>query len=99
MRPLRISCPPLREVLARELLLGEADVASIVAAALARFSGERVLSIRAHPRDLDALGGIELDRIADDTLPPGDIRLDLRSGTIDLTLAARLEAVLAAGPS
>jgi flagellar biosynthesis/type III secretory pathway protein FliH len=87
-----------REVLARELVLGEADVASIVAVALARFSRERVLSIRAHPRDLDALGSIELDRIADDTLQPGDIRLDLRSGTIDLTLADRLDAVLAACP-
>jgi flagellar biosynthesis/type III secretory pathway protein FliH len=84
-----------REVLARELRLGAAEVGAIVSSALNRFAGETILAVRAHPADLDALAGVELARITDDALQPGDILLQLRSGTIDLTLAARLEAVLA----
>ncbi len=85
-----------REVLARELELGRAEVAAIVAAALDRFGPQKVLVIRAHPSDLEALAHVDLDCVADDALRPGDLRLELRSGTIDLTLEARLEAVLAA---
>ena len=85
-----------RDVLGRELRLGEADVAAIVTATLDRFAGERVLAVRAHPRDCDALSGIELERIADDALEPGDVRIDLHSGTIDLTLKTRLDTALAA---
>ncbi len=84
------------EVLARELQLGAADVATIVRTALDRFSGETVLCLRAHPQDCDALAGLEPKPIADEALQPGDIRMELRSGTIDLTLAARLDAALAA---
>lgn len=85
-----------REVLARELRLEGADVAAIVTAALDRFDEERVLSVRAHPHDCEALARIELERIADDALLPGDIFLELRSGTIDLRLRTRLDGVLAA---
>lgn len=88
-----------RDVLARELQLDRADLAGIVANALDRQAGERVLSIRAHPADLAALASIGLERIADDTLTPGDILIALHSGTIDLSLNARLEAAIAAaGP-
>ncbi|HEY6450599.1 MAG TPA: FliH/SctL family protein [Candidatus Cybelea sp.] len=85
-----------KEVLARELQLADADVAAILSAALDRFAGDTVLCVRAHPRDWAALAGFELERVADASLQPGDVRLDLRSGTIDLTLAARLDAALAA---
>ncbi len=85
-----------KEVLARELQLADADVAAIVSAALDRFAGDAVLCVRAHPRDWAALAGFELERVADASLQPGDVRLELRSGTIDLTLAARLDAALAA---
>lgn len=85
-----------RDVLARELRLAQPDVAAVVASALDRFAGEKVLFIRAHPGELDALGALELERVADDSLQPGDIRLVLQSGTIDLTLPARLDALLAA---
>ena len=84
------------EVLARELQLAGADVAAIVSAALDRFAGDTVLCVRAHPRDWDALAGFDLERVADAALQPGDIRVELHSGTIDLTLAARLDAALAA---
>jgi flagellar biosynthesis/type III secretory pathway protein FliH len=85
-----------RDVLARELELDRADVAGIVTNALDRQAGERVLSIRAHPMDLAALASIGLERIADDTLAPGDILMVLHSGTIDLSLNARLESAIGA---
>ncbi|MFZ0032336.1 MAG: FliH/SctL family protein [Candidatus Cybelea sp.] len=84
------------EVLARELRLGGADVAAIVATALDRFAGERIISVRVHPQDCAALGAVPIERIADDSLVPGDIRIELQWGTIDLTLDARLDAALAA---
>lgn len=85
-----------REVLARELRLAPADLRAIAGAALHRFESESVLAIRAHPSDLAALEGLEFEKIADLALEPGDVILHLRSGTIDLTLAARLEALLGA---
>jgi flagellar biosynthesis/type III secretory pathway protein FliH len=85
-----------RDVLARELQLEPADLTAIVAKALDRQADERVLSVRAHPTDLAALASIGLERVADSTLAPGDILIALHSGTIDLSLNARLEAAIAA---
>ncbi len=85
-----------RDLLGRELTLADADVAAVVHAAVDRFADRQPLSVRAHPQDCDALAGIELERYADDALQPGDVCVDLRSGTIDSTLAVRLDATLAA---
>lgn len=85
-----------RDVLARELNLGCAEIRPIVRAALEHFGSQRVLAVRAHPAEIDLLRDIALARIPDDDLQPGDIRIELRSGTIDLTLPARLETVLVA---
>jgi flagellar biosynthesis/type III secretory pathway protein FliH len=84
------------EVLARELRLGGADVAAIVSNALDRFADERIISVHAHPQDCAALAAFPLEHVADNSLVPGDVRIELQSGTIDLTLNARLEAALAA---
>jgi len=83
-------------VLARELTVTGADVAAVVAKTRERFSSERVLSVRVHPRDRNALRGLEIDSVPDETLVSGDIIVELRSGTIDLRLRARLESALAA---
>lgn len=83
-------------VLARELELAGADVAAIVAKTRERFANERVLRVRIHPRDGNALRGLEIDSILDETLAPGDVVAELHSGTIDLRLPARLESALAA---
>jgi flagellar biosynthesis/type III secretory pathway protein FliH len=83
-------------VLARELTVAGADVAAVVAKTREQFSSERVLTVRVHPRDRNALGSLEIDSILDETLVPGDIIAELRSGTIDLRLRARLESALAA---
>jgi flagellar biosynthesis/type III secretory pathway protein FliH len=85
-----------RELVARELQLGRADVAVIVANAMERFSQERVLSLRAHPSELEALATLEIPSVADPSLQPGDVILELHSGTIDLRMEARLEAILSA---
>jgi flagellar biosynthesis/type III secretory pathway protein FliH len=83
-----------RDVLARELQLAQPDVAAIVGAALDAFADENILSIRANPSDLDLLRSFGLELIADEELSRGDIKLMLRSGTIDLTLTARLDRAL-----
>jgi flagellar biosynthesis/type III secretory pathway protein FliH len=84
------------DVLARELTLTSADIASVVARALARFDGEKVLSLRAHPNELGMLCELDLEKIADESLALGDAVIELHSGTIDLRLATRLEAALSA---
>lgn len=81
-------------VLARELRLAGADVAAVVAKTRERFSNERVLTVRVHPRDRNALRGLEIDAVVDESLAPGDVIAELRSGTIDLRLRARLENAL-----
>ncbi len=81
-------------VLARELTLAGPDVAAVVAKTRERFSNERVLTVRVHPRDRNALCGLEIDAVLDESLAPGDVIAELRSGTIDLRLCARLENAL-----
>ncbi|HXB82679.1 MAG TPA: FliH/SctL family protein [Candidatus Acidoferrum sp.] len=81
-------------VLARELRLAGPDVAAIVAKTRERFSNERVLTVRVHPRDRNALGALEIDAVLDESLSPGDVIAELRSGTIDLRFRARLESAL-----
>jgi flagellar biosynthesis/type III secretory pathway protein FliH len=81
-------------VFARELRLAGADVAAVVAKTRERFSNERVLTVRVHPRDRNALCGLEIDAVLDESLAPGDVIAELRSGTIDLRLRVRLENAL-----
>ena len=85
-----------QNVLARELALNAADVASIVAKARERLLDERIVGVRVHPRDREALAELQIEKISDTTLVPGDIVFELRSGTIDLRLSARLDAAIAA---
>jgi len=42
------------------------------------------------------LDSLEIDSVVDETLVPGEVIAELRSGTIDLRLRARLESALAA---
>jgi len=83
-------------VLGRELKIAQADVAAVVAAALARFDEERVLVIRAHCEDLEKLAAFGIECVADSRLRRGELFFEVRSGTIDLRFAARLEAAVAA---
>jgi len=85
-----------RSVLGRETQMAPAEIAAITAGALARYEGQGVLSLRVHPDDLDALEGFATERVADVGLHRGDVVLELRSGTIDLRLEARLTTAVAA---
>lgn len=92
----RLLAEVAENVLARELMLRSADLASIVAKAQERLLDERIVAVRVHPSDRDALSELQLEKVGDTSLRPGDIVLELRSGTIDLRLRARVEAALGA---
>ena len=80
-------------VLARELQLAPIDVQVIANAALQRYVDEEPLRIRAHPRDAERLQ-CAVPVLPDAGLLPGDIVLELRTGSIDATLGARLADLL-----
>ncbi|HTX59485.1 MAG TPA: FliH/SctL family protein [Verrucomicrobiae bacterium] len=81
-------------VLARELQLRPADLRAIVAAALERYRGEEPVCVRVHPSEAAVLSDCGLRVAADAALRPGDALLEVRSGTIDASLGARLAAIL-----
>jgi flagellar biosynthesis/type III secretory pathway protein FliH len=84
------------DVLARELQIAPVELAAIVAKARERLFDERVLAVRVHPTQRDALASLHLEAHLDERLAPGDVVLELRSGTIDLLLRTRLAIALAA---
>lgn len=84
------------DVLARELALAPADVAAIAATALERYAADCPVRLRAHPDETAALATFGVAVIGDPSLRRGDVALDLRDGTIDASLGARLDCVLAA---
>ncbi|MBV9028355.1 MAG: hypothetical protein JO311_07020 [Candidatus Eremiobacteraeota bacterium] len=84
-----------RDVLGRELRLAPCDLASIVRASLERHADDPVVTIRAHRDDLAQLEAARIECLGDDSLQRGDVILCLRSGTIDLQMSSRLDAVLA----
>ena len=94
-RRFRAALADALDVLRRELQLRPADIAAIARDALQRLSGEEPIAIRAHPDDLSDLAAVEFKRISDISLSRGDIVIEVRSGTIDVRLEARLDDALA----
>lgn len=84
------------EVLVRELALAPANLEAIVERACDRYGSEGVVRIRVHPGDAAFVEVADVDVVLDSGLRHGDALLDVRSGTIDVTLGARLEDVLCA---
>jgi flagellar biosynthesis/type III secretory pathway protein FliH len=82
------------EVLARELRLAPADVETIARRALERVFDEEPLKLRVHPGDAPTVQPLGVPISPDAALRRGDLILELRYGTIDLTLGARLSAAL-----
>ncbi len=82
-------------VLARELRIAPVDLRAVVARELA-LAGEPPVNIYAHPDECELLGAFEGNVLADPALRRGDVRIELRSGTIAATLGCRLESALAA---
>ncbi len=87
-------------ILGRELRLAPVDIAAIVDAALAGLHDDAPLGVRVHPGDIHALHAMQLPIIPDATLRRGDVTIDVRHGSIDVSLGARFEALLdACGPT
>jgi flagellar biosynthesis/type III secretory pathway protein FliH len=82
------------DVLARELVLAPCDVARIAARALHRYLDEEPLRLRVHPDNVQACVALDVGIVADQSLRIGDAVLEVRSGSIDASLEARLEVVL-----
>lgn len=83
------------EVVARELAVAPVDLRGIVERARLRYGIDDVIRVRVHPDETSALAEFEANVVADPHLRRGDVEIDVRDGTIDATLGARLAAVLA----
>jgi flagellar biosynthesis/type III secretory pathway protein FliH len=94
-----VLCDIAAEVLARELELAPANLEAIVARACARHASEGVVCVRVHPDEAAQLREAGVDVIADSAVRRGDVLLHVRSGTIDVSLGARLAGVLDAAAS
>ncbi len=90
----RFLCDLGATILGRELRLAPADVGAIVNDALAELRCDLPLGVRVHPDDLPALHACELTAIPDATLRRGDVTIDVRHGSIDVSLGARFDALL-----
>ncbi len=82
------------EVLARELMLGPVDVGAICKALIERYAREVPVSIRVHPHECETLNDFDVPIVADERLCRGDVMLDVVGGTLNASLAVRLEQVL-----
>ncbi len=82
-------------VLGRELLLGDADLAAIVARILAEHPDAQPLRVRVAPVDLAQVAEhVLLPLVADPDLESGDAIVDLQCGSIDARLGVRIAALL-----
>lgn len=83
------------DVLARELRLEPADIETIVNRALERFAAEEPLRVRVHAEDAVRIRcGVPV--VADARLRRGDAVIELRSGSLDVSLGVRLDSILGA---
>lgn len=82
-------------VVGRELHSAPADLEAIVRRARERCALEQPLAVRVHPSQASSLR-LDVPVIADPQLRSDDVMIDLRSGSIDASLGARIECLLAA---
>jgi flagellar biosynthesis/type III secretory pathway protein FliH len=80
-------------VLARELQLAPADIACIAEQARRRYADEEPITLRVHPAEVECAALAGFPTQGDERLRRGDATLVLRTGTIDLSLGARLAAL------
>lgn len=86
------------DVLARELLLADADIAAIAARAVEGSMAYAPVALIVHPDDVERASACGIAVEAGDALRRGDALVRVACGTIDATLGARLEALLEALP-
>ena len=82
------------DVLARELLLADADVAAIAERAVRRAMDLQPLTVVVHPDDAVLMTRCQLPIVTHGEIRRGDVQLRVRAGTIDATLGARLASML-----
>jgi len=82
------------EVLARELMLRPVDARAICEALIDRYAREVPVAIRVHPHECQTLNGFDVPIVADERLRRGDVMLDVVGGTLNASLAVRLDQVL-----
>lgn len=101
---LDLACEVARQVLRRELTLDPQSVLPVVREALGLLEPHyQVALVKLHPSDLEALGGLILDDLADgrltlraDTsLQPGDCMVESAGTVVDGTLARRWQQAVA----
>jgi flagellar biosynthesis/type III secretory pathway protein FliH len=91
-----LRCDIAADVVGRELQLAPVSIAQIVRRALERCPSDRLLRVRVHPEDADALAAEEIETVADCGLRRGDAVLEVTGGAIDISLGVRLDSVLRA---
>ncbi|MDQ2680444.1 MAG: flagellar assembly protein FliH [Candidatus Eremiobacteraeota bacterium] len=84
-----------RELLARELHLGPADITEIVRTACVGIERDNILRIRVNPQDATGLS-TDIPVSSDHSLARGDAIIELCHGSIDASLGVRFESLLAA---
>ncbi|MDQ6931057.1 MAG: FliH/SctL family protein [Candidatus Eremiobacteraeota bacterium] len=92
-----LRCEIAREILGRELALAPVDVRALLDASLERYRHLAPLRARVHADDVALAGDCGIAVFADDTLSRGDICIDLKNGSLDLRLSARVDALI--GPA
>jgi flagellar biosynthesis/type III secretory pathway protein FliH len=91
-----LRCDIAAEIIGRELQIGPVAIAEIVRRAVLRWAGDHPVRVRVHPEDVSALAADGIETVADRGLRRGDAVLEVNTGTIDVSLGVRLDAVLRA---
>ena len=89
-----VLCDVAAGVLARELALTPVNLQAIVARACERHAAQGIVRVRVHPDEAANVAEIAVDIVPDNSLRRGDALLEVRGGTIDVSLGARLADVL-----
>lgn len=82
------------EILGRELQLAPCDVERIARDVLECLVEEAPLRVRVHPDDAPNVSVLEVPVHRDGGLRRGDVIVEVRAGTIDASLSARMEHVM-----
>ncbi len=83
------------DIVGRELHCAPVELRAIVQQARKRYGFDEPIAIRAHPDDCEQLRSEAAPVVADARLRRGDVVIEVATGTIDATLGARLDRLLA----
>ncbi|HEY8297207.1 MAG TPA: FliH/SctL family protein [Candidatus Baltobacteraceae bacterium] len=90
----RLVCEIATDVVARELRLAPVEIERIVDRVSREFFAEEPIRVCLHPDDVLSVLTHDVALVADRTLRRGDVRLEVRNGSIDASLGVRLAGVV-----